>query len=88
MPEKTNYGSDSLTAVWRTAVSSGATLWCGLMHDAPMWPIHGQYECRTCGRLYFVPWAGDGITAALTSLASAERPHAIQAFHRTKDALS
>jgi hypothetical protein len=32
-------------------------LWCSLMHDAPMWPIHGRYQCRTCGRQYPVPWA-------------------------------
>lgn len=24
--------------------------WCVLMHDAPMWPIHGHYRCRDCGR--------------------------------------
>jgi len=24
--------------------------WCRLMHDEPMWPMHGWYECRTCGR--------------------------------------
>jgi hypothetical protein len=24
--------------------------WCKLMHDEPMWPMHGWYECRTCGR--------------------------------------
>jgi hypothetical protein len=34
--------------------------WCGLMHDSPMWPIHGQYQCRTCGRHYPVQWAGSG----------------------------
>jgi len=33
-------------------------LWCTFMHNAPTWPIHGQYECRTCGRHYRVPWAG------------------------------
>ena len=22
------------------------TLWCALMHDSPMWPIHGEYRCR------------------------------------------
>ena len=33
--------------------------WCGLMHDAPMWPMHGEYECRTCGRHYPVPWSGE-----------------------------
>ena len=31
-------------------------LWCTFMHDAPMWPIHGHYQCRSCGRLYNVPW--------------------------------
>jgi hypothetical protein len=34
-------------------------MWCGFMHDSPMWPIHGQYQCRTCGRHYLVQWAGD-----------------------------
>jgi hypothetical protein len=33
------------------------SLWCSLVHEAPMWPIHGHYECRTCGRLHPVPWA-------------------------------
>lgn len=33
-----------------------AEIWCSLMHDAPMWPIHGQYQCRSCGRRYPVPW--------------------------------
>ena len=32
-------------------------LWCEVMHDAPMWPIHGRYECRKCGRHHAVPWA-------------------------------
>jgi hypothetical protein len=31
-------------------------LWCRLMHAEPMWPSHGQYECRTCGRRYPVCW--------------------------------
>lgn len=31
-------------------------LWCDLMHSAPMWPSHGHYECRTCGRLHPVGW--------------------------------
>ena len=34
-----------------------AALWCSLMHDSPMWPIHGHYECRACGRQYRVTWA-------------------------------
>jgi len=32
------------------------TLWCEIMHDSATWPIHGRYQCRTCGRLYAVPW--------------------------------
>jgi len=35
-------------------------LWCDLMHDSPMWPSHGEYQCRTCGRHYAVPWAEQG----------------------------
>jgi len=37
-------------------------LWCDLMHDSPMWPIHGGYQCRTCGRHYAVPWAEQRLT--------------------------
>jgi hypothetical protein len=37
-------------------------MWCGFMHDSPMWPIHGQYQCRTCGRHYPVQWAGSGMS--------------------------
>jgi hypothetical protein len=33
-----------------------ANLWCKVMHRAPMWPSHGQYECRTCGRRHRVCW--------------------------------
>ncbi len=29
---------------------------CAALHGKPMWPIHGQYECRVCGRKYPVPW--------------------------------
>ena len=34
-------------------------MWCRTMHDSPMWPSHGRYECRTCGREYPVPWELD-----------------------------
>jgi hypothetical protein len=30
--------------------------WCNLMHAEPMWPTHGQYECRRCGRRHRVCW--------------------------------
>jgi hypothetical protein len=32
-------------------------LWCTLMHNSMMWPIHGHYQCRRCGRRRPVPWA-------------------------------
>jgi hypothetical protein len=28
------------------------TVWCRLMHESILWPIHSHYECRTCGRRY------------------------------------
>jgi hypothetical protein len=34
-----------------------AGLWCTLMHDSLMWPIHGEWQCRTCGRRQAVAWA-------------------------------
>lgn len=32
------------------------SLWCRLMHAEPMWPSHGRYECRRCGRHFQVCW--------------------------------
>ena len=34
-----------------------AAVWCVVAHDSPMWPIHGHYECRVCGREYPVAWS-------------------------------
>jgi len=39
-------------------------LWCNVMHDSPMWPIHGHYQCRTCGREYAVAWESPSSTGA------------------------
>jgi len=33
-----------------------ANFWCRLMHSEPMWPSHGQYECRACGQRHRVCW--------------------------------
>ncbi len=41
--------------------------WCLAMHDAAMWPIHGEYACRTCGRHFPVPWAGENYAPAAAS---------------------
>jgi hypothetical protein len=40
----------------RPAQARFANLWCRLMHAEPMWPSHGQYECRTCGVRHRVCW--------------------------------
>ena len=40
-----------------------AKIWCKAMHDSPMWPCHGHYECRICGREYPVPWEPDATSA-------------------------
>ncbi len=47
------------------AVEKLAALWCGLAHNSVHWPIHGQYQCRKCGRHYQVTWA-EPETAILT----------------------
>lgn len=36
-----------------------AKLWCKAMHESLMWPSHGHYQCRTCGREYPVVWECD-----------------------------
>jgi hypothetical protein len=62
MFEKTMHNFDQLTAGQKAALKLGGIsklggIWCDLMHNAPMWPTHGQYECRTCGRRHPVRWA-------------------------------
>jgi hypothetical protein len=32
--------------------SSIGRVWCSLAHKSVMWPVHGVYECRACGRRY------------------------------------
>jgi hypothetical protein len=35
--------------------------WCRTFHPGFFWPVHGHYRCRTCLRIYRVPWpAADG----------------------------
>jgi hypothetical protein len=43
-----------------TTVQKFGAFWCTFAHDSAMWPIHGQYRCRTCGRRYPVPWPEHG----------------------------
>ncbi len=34
-----------------------AAWWCWIAHDALMWPVHGRYACRVCGREFPVAWS-------------------------------
>jgi len=43
-------------------------IWCEVMHDSAMWPIHGHYACRACGRLYRVPWTAKRESVLATDL--------------------
>jgi len=33
-----------------------ARVWCRMTHAGSMWPIHGEYRCATCLRIYPVSW--------------------------------
>lgn len=46
------------------ALTRIADFWCRLMHTEPMWPSHGQYECRTCGRRQRVCWEQPSLAMA------------------------
>jgi hypothetical protein len=58
------------TSAGQAAVEKLGALWCDLVHDSPMWPIHGEYECRTCGRHYAVPWAENRLLPVLQTTAA------------------
>jgi hypothetical protein len=57
MPEKMKQNLDASATAGAIALERLGTVWCQVMHDAAMWPVHGEYECRSCGRHYPVPWA-------------------------------
>ena len=52
-----------------------ADLWCRLMHTEPMWPAHGHYECRRCGRRHRVCWE-EPLPAALRMMVLPDEPRA------------
>jgi hypothetical protein len=31
-------------------------MWCQTMHSDAMWPVKGEYRCKTCLRSYPVAW--------------------------------
>jgi len=38
--------------MFRQIQSRVGSVWCNVMHESIMWPTHGHYECRSCGRRY------------------------------------
>jgi len=84
MPEKTRQQFDRVYAAWQTAAWKAGRSWCGLMHNSPMWPIHGQYQCGDCGRRYSVPWAVETFEPAEMSLTNVEpeqiRPEGVPSY--------
>ena len=61
-----------------------ADLWCRLMHTAPMWPSHGQYECRTCGRRHPVCWEAPSAARAAPSAAGPAKRRTSAPCYRSK----
>lgn len=50
--------------MFRKLRSSMGRIWCRLAHRSVMWPVHGHYECRACGRCY--PAFAEGSTGNWT----------------------
>jgi hypothetical protein len=61
----------------QTATAKLGRLWCKFMHHSLMWPIHGQYRCRSCGRCYSVPWTEGRFLLSSGELTSA-KPAAVR----------
>jgi hypothetical protein len=66
LPEKMKHHFDGGPPA-RLAAEKLGRLWCASMHGSPMWPIHSQYRCRTCGRHYAVSWGVDQFLPAPSS---------------------
>ena len=63
----------------KPAQSRIGTFWCRLMHAELMWPSHGQYECRTCGRRHRVSW-DDPLPEVERTILSPDPTRAITVF--------
>jgi hypothetical protein len=74
MSKKTRQNIAQAATACQSAVCQFGTLWCEFMHDSPMWPIHGDYECRICGRRYPVPWAAGTLPMSSKLIAAEPAP--------------
>lgn len=41
---------------FQSLTSSLGSMWCQTMHPDAMWPVNGEYQCKTCLRKYRVAW--------------------------------
>jgi len=41
----------------RNDIEKLLVMWCHTMHSDITWPRRGLYQCKSCGRVYAVPWA-------------------------------
>jgi hypothetical protein len=62
--------------MFKNLQSSLGTAWCHLAHDSVMWPVHGHYECRACGRQYPAFAEASASAARPDPLAGAQRANA------------
>jgi len=75
MPEKTSQNIDQAPAAARGSLAI-RTLWCELMHESPMRPMHGEYESAS-GAGAMRPWPEDRLISvgqAVGRRAGANRP--------------
>jgi hypothetical protein len=68
------------SAVFERMQSRIGRLWCTMVHDSPMWPVNGEYECRRCGQRY-PAFAEAGVR---TRANSAKKPSSTLVFHSRK----
>jgi hypothetical protein len=43
----------------QSTYSALGEMWCQAMHSDAMWPVKGEYRCRTCLRSYPVAWEAE-----------------------------
>lgn len=45
-----------MVRMFQSATTTLGSMWCQVMHSDAMWPVNGEYQCRTCFRKYRVAW--------------------------------
>ena len=45
-----------MVRLFQSTCSVLGEMWCQAMHSDAMWPVKGEYRCRTCLRSYPVAW--------------------------------